>query len=256
MDTPNFTIKNTLATAWQYMRGAKWPVWIVLLVTAVGVLGTYYLTAASLNLIGLPHNQAMMTTVSITIHIITTFIAAGLITGALMIALKKIRGDTISSLSGFQYWNKWWKIGISVLLLNLGVLLINLIFGFLFALSQHAGAPKVAYAFFLLRFLATILFFLFFIFNTLSLADKNLGPIASLGYSATIVRPHWLKLLGMWGMMTLIIIATLLPKYLSEFSHLNVIQSLGLLATSLLAVWTIPYLLFITSNAYHQLSKP
>ena len=133
MNNQDFAIGNTITSAWQHMKGGKWPMWAVILVSAFSLMLMYYLTAATLNLIGLPLNQAspaFYSTVSISLQIVSPFLWSTLMTGALMIALKKIRGEKINTLSGFQYLRQWWKLGISILLLYLGTFCINFIFGF------------------------------------------------------------------------------------------------------------------------------
>jgi hypothetical protein len=255
----NFKIGNNLSTAWHNVKGCKWPIWSPCLLTVAIIAGVTLILAIILALtLGsaathLPHVAVSRAFLQIALILATL----PLITGILMTALKKLRGETVDGVTGLQYWAKWWPLAcglLTVFVLNIAAFLVfGLIFGLLGLLVSHIIMLTclIIFAAFLMPICSYLTQFLL-----ISIADKDLGALSALAHSWELIKPHWLKIIGLfYAQHVLILLVLALPAGLGMLCPILAIKVLGIITSGVLGVWAIPYLILIFANAYKNLSS-
>ena len=252
-DSP-FDIKVLLKQSWQLTTGAKWAIWAPLVVLVLIGFGISLLSTLIFSLFGLSIHGGFTTgytfayvIIAFIIEIITLFVTAPLIAGAQMVALKRVRDETIDYMMGFKYWSLWIHLGLTLIIVSLGFGLINLIFGILISLSYRIGFWLVL----ILQILALITFivyYAFFIFAVLFVADKKASPIDALIHCYQMVRPHWLHVSTVIFSLAVGLTIVLLPYFLLSTAGYLLLSLLGALISIGLAIWVIPWFHLIVFN--------
>ncbi len=259
-----FSTRDVISSAWKNVKGSKWPIWGVLLVLALIAISAGLLMMLVMTLFGIPIGTKLgaapvahtvgYTLIVVITEIVMIFLTAPLSTGAQMTALKRARGETISATTGFGYWPKWFPLGVTIIYFSIGLFILNIIFSLFAGLSAGAGAIWLATIIGILGFIAVLLFYTFFIFNLLFVADKGKGPFPALLCSAKAVAPHWFRVLLLWIFVFIVLVVTLLPLLLGLMCPLVWVKVLGVLVSIGLMVWTVPYMHLILSTTYNKLT--
>jgi len=266
-----FSIRDVISSAWKNLKGTKWPIGAVILVGIIVLLGIGVLT--SLLLIGIPalvesgrfgatpgvlappFNPFVFFTAIAIIYIIMMFVAASVITGVQMTALKKARGEAISAKSGFQYLHKWFFLGVTLIYYLIAVFVIAGIYSLLLIFIGKVGITWLSYIVQSPSYLLGPIVYTFFMFNLLFVADKDKGPFTALLCSAKAVAPHWFKVFLLVLFMNLVFILSLLPLGLGLLCPLVWVKVLGGIVSVVLLIWTIPYIQLLLATAYNKLSQ-
>ena len=258
-----FSIRDVISSAWKNIKGTKWPIWGVLLVMGLIALGLMLLVGLIMGLMGISLATGRMGAglpisyfvFMIFFEIVMIFLTAALTAGAQMVALKKARGETVSATTGFGYWHKWFPLGVTIIYFSIGSLLVYLVFAGLAAAFAGLGAVWLGTIFGILGFIAFVLYYTFFLFNMLFVADKNKGPFGALLASAKAVAPHWFRVLLLWIYVVVVLIAVMIPLILGLICPATWVKVLGVIISIVLFVWAIPYLHLILATAYNKLSS-
>lgn len=255
-----FSIRDIMKTAWHNVKGAKWAIWAPLLIMFViyALLGIIFgLIVTFTGIIPRPGTPTLIGfyLALFLFEIVIIFAVTPLIAGMQMVALKRTRNETVTSAMGLQYWPKWLPLGLTVLLFTIGNIILNQFLGILLGFSVAAGIPILAILIGIAMFCIVLLYLGFFIFNVLSVADKNKGPWAALGYSAKIVAPHWFRV---WVLMLFLVIVGIiiaLPGILGFYCPVDWVKILGALGTFVLMIWGMPYINLIIATTFERLTK-
>lgn len=257
-----FDIKAHLKESWNLVDGSKWPVWaplLVLIAISIGI-GIFFTLLSAL--FGLPLFQGGFTTgfsvgyvvIAFIIEVITLFVTAPLVAGAQMVALKRVRSESVEAKSGFQYWHLWVNLGITLVLVSLGVGLINVVFGALITVAFKVGF-WLAVIFQVLALVAFIIYYAFVIFAVLFVADKNNSPIEAFVNCHKMVRPHWLHISKVIVCVGVGLLIVFLPYFLLSLTGYGLLSLLGLVISAVLAVWAIPWFHLIISGIFNKLAE-
>ena len=239
MDNPKtFSAQTVLKNAWHQVKGAKGAILFPLLINLliiIGVILIVSLIAIRTGVLSTPTYSyiPLIITIIILIATMTLFLLTPLFAGMEMTALKRARNQTIGAGSAFHYWHHCFALWFSMLVLVVSCTL----------------------TFFLYSHFLSLLVYLFFQFNLLSVSDKKKGGFAALIYSAELIVPHWGNVLIPTLVVYLMITLSLLPGFLTVIScSLALVQLSGVVVSLLFCVWVIPYATLIKANIFHQLS--
>lgn len=262
MEHNALSIKSILSNAWQLTKGLKWPIWAPILVLIAITAGINFLASLLFGFLGLPMIEGSFTAaysisdlvIAFIVEVIIIFFTAPLIVGAQMVALKRLRGESISASTGFYYWSKWFYLGITILILSLGAALINVVIGSLITLSYNVGFWLVGILQ-ILAILAFIVFYAFYFFSILFVADQNKNPIDAFITSFSMVRPQWFQVCKIMACIAIGFLVVLLPFLILSIFGMMVLSYIGVLLSVLIAIWAIPYFHLIVSGVYNELTK-
>ena len=258
-----FSVRDVVSSAWKNIKGTKWPIWSVLLVLFLiaitlttitglitGSMGVFMIQGGK---ISIGHTFGYVFT-AVLFEIIVIYLTAPLTAGAQMVALKKSRGESVSATTGFGFWGKWLSLGTTIILFTIGIILVYLVFTLLTVLTAF-GAVWLGVIFGALGVIAVVLYYTFFLFNLLFVADKGKGPFAALVCSAKAVAQHWFRVLLIWIYVVLACVVTMLPLFLAMTCPIGWIKAAGAIISFVLVIWLIPYLHLILATAYNKLSS-
>lgn len=262
----HFSVKETLNTAWLNVKGIKWAVWVPLLVMIAISIGISFVVG----ILKLGLGQSSILDLIVTVA--TTLLTAALIVGAQMVALKHLRKESIQPTSGLQYWDKWWQLGLSMLVYNIGFYVIILVVAFIGILivglpmtiagthpvDTSLTSGMIVSAIFVIAIPGLILCLLyqsFFSFNLLFIADKNKGPMEGLLSSAKMVKKHWLKVALSFLVLFAAFFVIMIPMFLGGLAHATWLMVIGtVFAIVVFVIWGMPYTFSLIATIYQKLS--
>ncbi len=262
----SFSIREIISSAWKNVGGVKWPIWLALIVAILITLGVGLITGLVTTLTGVSiiqasqagaglHLPVIFFIIIILFEIIGLFLTVPLTAGAQMAALKKVRGETVSASTGFGYWNKWFKLGLTVIFFSIGAMIVYLVFSFLAGVSIGGGLTWLGISFSIIGCIAFLLYYVFFIFNILFVADKDKGPFRALGCSAKAVAPHWFKLLLLFIYIGIVFVIATIPAVLGLMCPYMWVKIVSVLVSIFLIIWAVPYAHTLFTTAYNKLSS-
>ncbi|OGO94633.1 MAG: hypothetical protein A3F41_04945 [Coxiella sp. RIFCSPHIGHO2_12_FULL_44_14] len=242
----NFTIWELLLETWNLQSGCKWPIWAILL--CGGLLSTLVQLIILFFLLPDPHHPPVLYAYLLS-PLINSIILAPFLMGTLMIGIERARGKPISVRSGFGYFYKTWPAIVTLFtiafLSNITMYIVHLP-----SLVVATGRWAVW-----LSLLAGIIAFLVYVFLLLSIplvADKHLSPWKAMSTSMNVIKPCWLKVVGLLVVVYLLFILSILPFFLGMLWH----HYAGLVGAAIfiyLLIWLLPYLFLVQSMLYHRL---
>jgi len=252
-----FSIRELMKTAWHNVEGTKWLIWaplVALILIGIGI-------SLIFSLFGLPVLYAGFTTgytisyviMAFIMEVITIFVTAPLVAGAQMVALKRVRGETLAPNMGFKYWSMWLNLGLTLIIVTLGIGVINVVFGTLISLGLLVGY-WLGLILQILALIAFIVFYAFFIFAILFVADRNEGPIEALIACYKMVKPHWLHVSIVIFCLGAALLIVFLPLLLLSLTGHFLLSLLGTIITTALAIWAFPFFHLVVSGTFHKLA--
>ena len=271
----NYRIGNTLSTAWHHVKGTKWPIWATYFV----IFGIYGISMMINHLVMPETPRLIQHTGNITtsvlynikhiqpgffqhiIYLLPTLITLPLITGMLMTALKKLRGEPVSSTTGLQYWHQWWPLVCGYLLV---VALLSITAALFIGISwmgatfNSLGIVILVQCIMLLIGLLCLFPLCTFLtlFTLISIADNNSGALTALKDSWRLIKPHWLRIIGLYYTVTLLIAFIIsVPAGLGMLCPIVAVKVLGFITSGILLIWLLPYSQLIIANTYKKLSS-
>jgi len=258
-----FSLGALIKKAWSEIEGVKWPIWSVFIVVLALLFVSSVLLTLLLSLLGIPmlmRDGDLGFSLgyfvgAFLIEVVTVFITAPFLVGAQMVALKHIRGQEVSYKTGFQYLHQWKELGTTLFLFWFSLAIINIVFGFFTLLFNRVGLEWLSNIVLVLSFVAFFVFYTFFMFNGLFVADQNKGPLEAMFYSAKLVAPAWTKIFCLFVYGVFIAFVCFLPGIIS-LSYSNVwISLLGCLVTIGIYIWLLPHLQLLFPLAFESLIK-
>lgn len=244
-----FGIGSILNKAWSLTDGIKWPVWAVFLCLVV----TAFIVMSILNWVfgvKMPEQPPSLA-YELIAPVILNAITAPFYTGALMVTIKKARGDSINPSSGFQYFNKYIPLAITLaiigFLMRLPMFILNI------SASGSLGASGMLLD--LLAGLITLVLFSFLMLAVPLVADRNLGIAKAFNQAIKFAsyKLNWLKIACLLLISYLIFFVIMLPILLGVIMHNWIILVIGIAIFAILIIWIVPYLVAINGLVYHKL---
>jgi hypothetical protein len=268
-----FPIGNIMTKAWNSSFDAKGAVWAPAIITIViSFIISFIITAIFTGTIGYtgdlntqhPLNAFIIQLVN---AFLIAIILAPFITGMLMVAIKRARGEPVNAASGFQYISHWLKLATINIIITIFALVIDLFFSMVMVLLLRAGThymqPDISSHYTngfvigvaVIMILCYLTFYAFVVFAMPSAVDKNQSAWEAVCTGARIVMPRWFKMLCIEVMVAVIMIISLLPFSLSTLSHLTWVQVICGIVSLILIIWAVPYVVLVHGEAYKCLNE-
>lgn len=242
-----FTISGTLNEAWSLVKGSKGSIWCVTLVIAIVAsclqLITHYL-------LGIDTKAGASLSTQILLPIVINLLIAPFYAGALMIAIKRARHETVTVGTGFQYFTHYVNVAITMVIVafiaSIPALVINAP-----GMMPEPGATKGLLS--ILGGLLSTLVYTFFLLSVPLVADKNHSPKQALSQSIKLISPHWFKVFALLLISYLFILIIAIPFLIGMLLLHNIVILFGAIILLIGVVWLVPFLFLITGNIYHHL---
>ena len=249
--------------SWKLLKGCKWPLWLIV---ASGLL----LPCLFAGIVG-PHvfqSQEFSLSKS-TFLLINTIITAPLATGALLIGIKKARGESISYRAGFLYFNHWVSLAIAGVIVFLVYQVVSVL-GLSFENHLAASLAGIV-SYFLMPF---------FILAQPLIVDKKLKIFPAIQKSIYLGGKNWLKIIILFFSVSFASLLCLILGFIAVriiqipvlylvflilkntsidsllFFHQHLLLIVNILPGAALItmfVWIIPYFIMINSQIYCKL---
>lgn len=244
---PAFTIKSVLSQSWSHVKGAKWPIWAVVIVAAAIVMLVNALLDRAFG-VDIEHPSFWINFV--VIPIVSNAIAAPFYAGALMVAVKRARDERVTGATGYQFFHRYIPVAITLIIIGI---LSGLLVGIVntTGISQSAGQWKG-----LIDLAAGVVSMLVYLFLMLSIPlviDKNYSPWQAMSTSCKLVSHHWFKIFVIVVIGYLAFIVFLIPLFIGLTVKYPVVILLGLAILIVGAIWIVPFLLMINGVVYRLL---
>ena len=168
---PSLAIGDTLSKTWDLLSGAKWPIWTVTLVMIVVAIGVSLVIQ---QLFGMSAKNESFLLRFIVLPIVSNAIIAPFYAGAVMVGVKRARGEAVTASSGWQYFGQYAPIAITIVVVSFIASLLVII------LNAPGIAPSAEGQKALFETVASLfstLVYTFFILAVPLVADKKLSPI-------------------------------------------------------------------------------
>lgn len=240
-------IIDTLNQAWQSIRGSKAAIWLVAIIMIIigGLLNLLVYRLFQIDFENPPYWIRY-----IGIPIITNLIIAPFYAGALMCAIRHIRGEKISPRCGFQYFNYYFSVAIAMTIVafiaSLGVLIVNLP-----TVSRVLGHSRGWFD--ILAALFSTFVYTFFLLTIPLITDKNQQPVEAMQQSIQIIKPHWLRVFAILIITYVIVLLFTTPMMLGEIFSNTILLMIGIALLVIALIWIIPWVFLIQATIYHRL---
>lgn len=267
-----FVISAILQRAWGHTANTKAAIWAPAILSIVlSFIADFILTAIFQHT--LSHSDPT------TIHPLTIFsmqlvnafviavIIAPFITGMLMVAITRARGNTMSMQFGFNFTPSWAKLAAINVIITIFTMIIDLFFSVIMSLvipvGLHYTEADMSHAIIgngvmilvaIIMLLCYLTFYAFMVFAMPVAIDKQKSIWAAITTACRIVEPHWLKMVGIEIIVTIIMVITLLPFSLGIYSMTTWVSVLCGVISLIILIWSLPYILLIHGEAYHSLT--
>ena len=197
---------------------------------------------------------------------IIAIIVAPFITGMLMVAIARARSETVSTQLGFKFTPWWLKLACINIIITIFAMVIDLFFSVIMALIIPAGAQyskaSMSHAVIgsgfvivvaIIMFLCYLVFYAFMVFAMPIAIDKKKSPWDAITAACGAVQPHWLKMLGIEIIVTVVMVITLIPFSLGIYSMTTWVPVLCGVISLVILVWSLPFIILIHGEAYTSL---
>ena len=252
MNTPahhkqSFIIWEVLLEAWQSRIHTLWPIWaivlpmLVVLVILQILIGLLFAHTHTIPL--LIFYQRLLVPMIIGIAV------APFVAGSQMIALKRMRGEIVTTQTGYQYFHKAWQVMVVLFIIEL---LSNLMFYIIQTTTPHDTMHHAIAWWYLLAGVVFIFILVFSLLGILFVVDKNLPPLKALYYSCKTIAHCWFKTLLLLIILYLLIVAISIPFIVGSMIH-PYAKLLGACIFVIGMIWLIPYTFLVQGTLYHKL---
>ncbi|MCH9643554.1 MAG: hypothetical protein K0U29_03300 [Gammaproteobacteria bacterium] len=238
---PTLTVGGVISNAWGHTKGCKWAIWLPMLamlacMVVVGVIESLLFR----------HITPTLSLKFLFNPVISNFIFAPFIAGALMVGVMHLRKQTVCANTGFQYFSIWLPLGIAAIIV-----------GFISGAIVLAG-PAIHRGAFIIATLLSIIISALFMITPAAIADKGLTALQGLAYSAKKTIKHLHKLFAIIIINGLIFFVFILPLSLGEVLHKKSLEIIGfiiLIGFLVALIWLIPYFILCIADIYNKLSS-
>lgn len=241
-----FAIWETIGQAWDLVSGSKWPIWAIAILIGVvsfivQVLITYIFQID-------PQDPPALYRYLI-MPCINNIIIAPFFAGAVMVGIRRARGESVTARAGYQYFRKTIPVMITLFI----IALLGNIITYIVHLDSIVTAVG-AYSNWL-NFIAGAISVLVYVFLLLAVplvVDKNLAPLTALKMSFTIIKHCWFKVLILLIIIYLFFLIAMIPFFVGSLIH-PYARILGIVILIAALIWLIPLLFCIQGVLYHKL---
>lgn len=256
MENQNFSVHRTLGRAWKLVDGSKAALWsvntasILVIVFVMMVL----IAIATPLLMNYDHSIAdsrlMFGIVLLVINLVVSALIAPLLVGAMMTAIKHVRGETITAKTGYQYLNRWLPAILAVFVI---MLITNAVTAFVsVALNTFIMTPAIVEV---SNFICTALIYTLILFSLPLVADKKLGAFSAIVTSMKLVIPHWFRTFVLMIITFILLTFSIIPLIIGILLKTWLAGILGAAISILILTWMLPYGLLILGVTYVELQN-
>lgn len=272
MDQPHpFILRDILLKAWTHTRDTKAAVWTPAILSIVlSFIISFIVTAIFRNTLlqgdGTEVHPVAVFIAQLVSALIVAAVVAPFITGMLMVAIARSRGETIAMQQGLQYTPSWLKLAGINMIIAVFAMILDLFFSVVLALIIPAGMryseASTGHAIIgngfvigvgVLMFLCYLVFYAFMVFAMPISVDKQKSAWDAISSACRAVQPHWIKMLGLEINVTIIMIITLIPFSFGIYSPTTWVPVLCGVISLILLIWSLPLIILMHGEAYHRL---
>ncbi len=240
-------VGKILNSAWEQVKGVKWPIWVVAIVVGVAAIAIRLILD---KLMGVDLKHPEFVNNIIIIPIIMNAIVAPFYAGMLMIAITRARGESPRVKTGFQYFHKWIPLGITLVVTSLigsiPYIIVN-IPGFI------SGSPEIKAIADLIAMILALIIYVLFLLSVPLVADKDKSPGQAISTSVKLVAPHWLKVFVAVLIPYVFVLIIIIPLILGFAFSSMLLLALGYIIFIVALIWLLPFLLMVLGTIYHRL---
>jgi len=233
----DLAIFDTLREAWRLMKGSKLAILVPLLVPMI-----FFLVPTMINVI---FTSSSITTIFTAFcYVVGMFLFLGIIAGIIKISIERARGNAVSISMGFRSFSRMIPLLLTVILFGVLSQLPSLIMLMLKIEPTAIVAPLI---------LIYVLLVTTFLYLSMLLAvDKTNNPFTAISRSFNVIRPHWLKVLGIIVITEVIgFMIGMLIGFAEGF--FNVPEIVGNVLMCIAIIWYVPFMLLVQGLVYHKL---
>lgn len=281
-----------LSQSWKSLKGSKWPIWLIYITVAAVAFGIAFVVGTvALGLVAATATHAGSDSVTTTMHTLFGFhhhdtqifeqpklipsilklvilvIVAPFLAGAVMIGVKRARGESVTFESGFQYFHRQLPLGCIFVLMNLfGMAMISVC-----AYAKGSNFFALTVSLCALIYLFIIPFFLMW---TPAVADKKISIFSAWKNNFPVVLRNWFRLfllfLSYVGIVLLLILTIIITSMLMggifglllhfifptvSVHHLiaAMLMVVIVIESVIALIWYRPYTDLLRGQVYHQL---
>ncbi len=243
----NLSIQKVLHEAWGLVNNSKWPIWIVLL--AAGLITV--IVVQVFHVIAKPDlTQPLSIGHQLIATIVLNAITAPFYAGAIMTAIKRTRGETVSIKTGYQYFHSALPLAITFIIVSLIAQIPNFIISS-FASDPLSSAPSNWLA--IMAEVVSLLIASLFILSLPLIADKHKSPTQAIVHSVYYVKHQWFKVFLLLCIAYILGIACLIPITLGRVLANPALILFGAMVSVVLLIWVVPFIFLIFGVIYHRL---
>lgn len=225
------------------------PIWIVVLVTiSIASLVNYLSTLV----LGIEPSQTPFYLDYIILPLLTNILIAPFYAGSIMVAIRKARQEKMDPGSGFQYFNPYLYIVITMVIVGF------VSSCFVIMVNHPAISAKLNNFKLIFNFLTGILSTLIYSFLILAIplvADKKYSPLPALSKSIQLTTPVWYKIFALILFGYLCIVVSMIPTILGLLLMNSYVIFLGVLMTLIALIWVVPFIFLIHGVIYRTLTE-
>lgn len=246
---PAFRLGDITTPAWELVSGVKLSVWAVAIsMILLSALIQWVMTHEWM----LDVKQPMLGIRFLLLPIITNVIIAPFYAGAVMVAVKRARGDSVDFKTGYQYFHRAVAL-MATAAITSGITTLLMLAANVTRLSPWAGAITIW-----CEIAAAILSLMVYVFCVLAVpfvADRGLSPIKALLESARRISHCWVRVFILFLYAYLLLLVCMLPVFVGAVVAHPLVVWLGIIVCMIAMVWILPYLLLLQGVLYKQLNS-
>jgi len=247
ISSSDISVTSVFSKAWSLVHGSKGAIWSV----AVLIL----LIAATLEwitnrVIGIDIQHTHYAIRYILLPILTNLFIAPFYAGGVMVAIKRVRGESINIKSGYQYLRQFLALAITMIVVGL---ISNL-------LTMVINIPTIAFAlgrslpyFDIAAVLFSLAVYTFFILSIPMIIDKQYTPGQALLASPMLVKQKWLQIFLIFLVTYLCLFVLLIPTFLGLILSNSTLMLIGSVIIIAALIWLLPFVFLLTGVIYHRL---
>ena len=243
---PTVVIWETISEGWKLVAGGKWPMWAIMVLGAVASFVIQMLMAFIFRFD--PQNPPVFYHYFL-IPCISSIVVAPFYAGAVMVGIKRARGEVVTPSTGYQYFNKTISLMVTMLII---AFLANVAMYIMHLPAVVAGVGSQIVWLSLLASIISILVYVFLFFSIPLVTDKNLTPWQALKASFNTIKRAWFRVLVLLVIMYLFFLIAMIPFLVGALIH-PYARMLGIAVLVLALIWLIPLAFYTQGVLYRKL---
>lgn len=244
----SLSVSGVISKAWNSTKGSKWAIWAVTigLIIVAGVV-----SGVLTKLLGIDAKNPSFFSRFFTLPIITNAVIAPFYAGAVMVAVKHTRGESVSAGTGYSYFSRYLPLAITLVVVSFIASILIMIVNAPSIMPSNTGTKA------LFEFVGSIFSTIVYTFLLLAIpfaADKGFAPFKAISASYNHVKPHWFKVFLIIIIGYLILMVALIPTVAGVFTHNVYGIVLGVIVSLVLMVWLLPFIFLLQGVIYNRLT--